>query len=103
MLLQRPLKRISARPRLVAGTNPSRGFLPHLSGEASESFLLVRDLPVNDWLVARQQHRHVNPALVCVQAHVSGSITHDRLLSYAALASKDANPRSYEQGPVVPY
>jgi hypothetical protein len=40
---------------------------------------------------------------VCIQGHVRDKISHDRLLSYAALVSKDTNPRSYEMEPVVPY
>jgi len=89
--------------------------------QAPDRTLLVGLLPADRLLPARDQHRDVDPLLVCVQPHPGDTVrAHDRLLSYAALApqaltrdrawrhprhrrllSREARP--YDREPVVPY
>jgi hypothetical protein len=99
------LQRIPARARFVAEPHPrprrERQHLPHhLPNRAA----LRRHLPLHGPPRCSHKHSHTDRDPVCVQSDGGDTLSHDRLLSYAALVPLPSatNPRYYDREPVVP-
>src|SRR5580765_6486145 len=119
--LQLALQGIAQRAGFVAAAHFPRRLAVQSPRQTPDGALLIGFLPAEGLLPARDQHRDVDPLLVCVQPHPGDTVrAHDRLLSYAALAplaltrdrawrsvrhrrllSREARP--YDREPVVPY
>ena len=80
-----PLQCIATRPCFVTEPDLALRRALDLLHHAPNRRLVVARLSLDRLSLARQQHRHVDRFLMCVQPDVGDTFLHDRLLSYAAL------------------
>src|SRR2546426_6777579 len=93
--LQLPMQRVAGGPSLVAAADLAGGFAPELPRQPPNRLRRRGFGPFHHFRTIRKQGCHFDRVLVCVHPHPGDTVrVHDRLLSYAALAPRGANPRS---------